>query len=82
MTEAQAHLFLTRSYHEVGLVEEVLQQRIDGVVIGARTRHQSLPQAPAGIVNIEAVDKFVGGKQVVERQIQLGQTMHVRGDVP
>jgi len=82
VTKAQTHLTATRGNQLVGLVEEVLQQGIDGVVVGARAGHETLPQAPAGIIDTEAIDELVNGKQVVEREFELGQTVHVGGDVP
>ena len=82
VTEAQSHAFLSRGDHQVGLVEEVLQQRIDGVVVVLRAGHQSLPQTPTGVIHTEAVDILVLGKQVFKRQSEFGQTLHIGCDVP
>ena len=81
VAEAEAEAAASGGDHLVGIVQEVLQQRINAPVGGPGAGHQALPEAPAGVIDPETVDHTLLPEQVVETQVQFGHAVHVGRDV-
>ena len=77
MAETQPQAVSAGSNHGIGLIQEILQQRINADITLLGARHQAFPQAPAGVVGPEAVNHALFPKDVVKPEIQLRQAVHI-----
>ena len=77
VAEAEAKGFAAIGDDFIGLVQEVLKERINAVVGLLGTRHQAFPQAPGGVVGAESVDHAFLSKDIVKVDAEFGEAVHI-----